>query len=844
MLRSDYRQPSPLQSLPTRRATAPVRPPSSSSSSSQSHTIPLGVQSKTSAPDLALSDFALHELLGTGGFGAVYKATVLQPHRCNGLKEVAIKMIPKAKIKTARLRQRVANEIEIHWQLNHPSVLTLYSFFEDAESVYLVMEICEGGELFKYMHRRTTAALSTALRSSATDGDTKMLPLDESEVRWTLKQIVQGLLYLHGNGIIHRDLKLSNMLLTRDYRIKIADFGLAAKMTGEQKTMCGTPNYISPEVISRLPHGFETDVWSLGCLMYTLLVGRPPFESEQVISTLSKVSRADYHLPDSLSIEARDLISRLLLVDPHLRIRLSSVLAHPFFSQHLPCTPLCSPSVSAFRYTQPRQHEPSTHLSGHSHGMSEPSGLSGLPHAPRVGRPTSAPPAAYSAALPPQTKYQPLLPESRPSHWTLTPPALLPKQQPISDLRRPALPQAPRHTPPTTTSSEALQPLSTARLKPYRQATKHGVVELLASGAVVTDFNGDKYVIVISGDGQQVRLFERDYIKAAGTHGIDSNRALRTYSLSSLPDRYHKKYKYASTFVNLIRSKTPKIVFYSPQAKCILMENAPQADFEVQFYSGTRIVYLTAKNTLDIKSEDGHLLQSIDMSALLPSQRSSHSGSGQTVTVPPEYRELVRHTQDCLRQCLEIERSVKLDPAVRFPLTLKSSSTSLVSGNVLLQEQQQLSAARSNHPSNQSSWSGTPTGYVDTDSARSRSASTPHAAGAVTRTDRNQHSLDDSPLAGKQQQQPQQQDSGPTTVFIRDVGWCTRDNSHANYYLQFLDGISLSFDTQAQVVWYGQMALTSEDGKLVTKRYLIDRQLPEQVKHKLGYFARFVKLMK
>ena len=132
-------------------------------------------------------------------------------------------------MKSANMTQRVANEVEIHWQLRHPAILEMFSYFEDHKNVYLVMELCTHGELFKYIQQRGS-------------------PLSEAEARRVVEQIVHGLKYLHSHGIIHRDLKLSNLLLTRGYDIKIADFGLAVKLKqdGEQKTMCGTPNYISP----------------------------------------------------------------------------------------------------------------------------------------------------------------------------------------------------------------------------------------------------------------------------------------------------------------------------------------------------------------------------------------------------------------------------------------------------------------------------------------------------------------------------------------------------------------------------------------------------------------------
>uniref|UniRef100_A0A8C1DGW2 Serine/threonine-protein kinase PLK4 n=1 Tax=Cyprinus carpio carpio TaxID=630221 RepID=A0A8C1DGW2_CYPCA len=150
-----------------------------------------------------------------------------------------------------------------------------------------------------------------------------------------IKMIVKGMLYLHTHGIMHRDLTLSNLLLTTSMNIKIADFGLATqlKLPSEKHfTMCGTPNYISPEVATRSAHGLESDVWSLGCMFYAFLTSRPPFDTDTVKHTLNKVVLGDYQMPTHISAEAQDLIQQLLQKNPALRPSLSAVLDHPFMT--------------------------------------------------------------------------------------------------------------------------------------------------------------------------------------------------------------------------------------------------------------------------------------------------------------------------------------------------------------------------------------------------------------------------------------------------------------------------------------------------------------------------------
>lgn len=146
---------------------------------------------------------------------------------------------------------------------------------------------------------------------------------------------MKGMLYLHSHGILHRDLTLSNLLLSSDMNIKIADFGLATqlKLPNEKHfTMCGTPNYIAPEIATRSAHGLESDVWSLGCMLYTFLVGRPPFDTDTVKNTLNKIVLADYEMPSFMSREAKELIFQLLRKNPADRLSLSSVLDHAFMT--------------------------------------------------------------------------------------------------------------------------------------------------------------------------------------------------------------------------------------------------------------------------------------------------------------------------------------------------------------------------------------------------------------------------------------------------------------------------------------------------------------------------------
>lgn len=160
--------------------------------------------------------------------------------------------------------------------------------------------------------------------------------LTEPEVRYLVYQIALACKYLHDNRIVHRDLKLGNLFLNDSMEIKVGDFGLATRVStgGERKmTLCGTPNYIAPEVLTKKGHSFEVDVWSLGCIVYTLLVGRPPFETNDLKDTYRKIRHNDYSIPSAVGPEARVFIEKLLQADPLKRPTMDAILHDPYMTR-------------------------------------------------------------------------------------------------------------------------------------------------------------------------------------------------------------------------------------------------------------------------------------------------------------------------------------------------------------------------------------------------------------------------------------------------------------------------------------------------------------------------------
>lgn len=169
-----------------------------------------------------------------------------------------------------RARKKLGAEIRVHRTLNkHRNILAFKHYFEDAANVYILTDLCCSGTLGDLMKRRRV--------------------LHELEVKSYARQICEGLKQMHRRKVIHRDLKLGNLFLDQDMTLKIGDFGLSCKLEyhGQRRsTICGTPNYIAPEVItSGVGYSTEVDVWALGVIIYTMLTGRPPFETNNVKQT-------------------------------------------------------------------------------------------------------------------------------------------------------------------------------------------------------------------------------------------------------------------------------------------------------------------------------------------------------------------------------------------------------------------------------------------------------------------------------------------------------------------------------------------------------------------------------
>nr|XP_057931544.1 serine/threonine-protein kinase PLK1 [Doryrhamphus excisus] len=282
--------------------------------------------------------------LGKGGFAKCYEITDVESKQV-----FAGKIVPKSLILKQHQREKMTSEITIHKSLHHANIVGFHGFFEDDDFVFVVLEICRRRSLLE-LHKRRKA-------------------VTEPEARYYMMQLLKGVQYLHDNKVIHRDLKLGNVFLNDDMDVKIGDFGLATKIEfdGERKkTLCGTPNYIAPEVLCKKGHSFEVDVWSLGCILYTLLVGKPPFETSCLKETYNRIKKNSYTIPWHINPAATSLIKRMLHADPGQRPTIGEMLADEFFAtgyipQRLPTTCLTVPprfSIAPSTAVDPAQRRP------------------------------------------------------------------------------------------------------------------------------------------------------------------------------------------------------------------------------------------------------------------------------------------------------------------------------------------------------------------------------------------------------------------------------------------------------------------------------------------------------
>jgi serine/threonine protein kinase len=263
--------------------------------------------------------YSIGKVLGEGAYGKVLHAT----HIMTGQK-VAVKTFEKAKLVDLVARKRVSREIRILKYLDHPNIVQLFEVIDQPQRRYIIMEFASGGDLCKYVR------------------DCKRL--SENESHRIFCQILSGLMHCHAKGIVHRDIKLDNILLDSNKNVKIVDFGFSVPFEQDQllKKACGSPSYAAPEIVSRKQYApTPVDVWSFGVVLYAMLCGYFPFQGANSQELCRKIVKGKFDLPSWVPEPCKDLIRCMLTVDPVQRITVDKVALHPWVARtSCPASPL------------------------------------------------------------------------------------------------------------------------------------------------------------------------------------------------------------------------------------------------------------------------------------------------------------------------------------------------------------------------------------------------------------------------------------------------------------------------------------------------------------------------
>ena len=258
---------------------------------------------------ISFEDYIIKETIGKGTFSKVK----LGINKITGEK-VAIKILDKSKIVEKEDLERIVREMSILSKMDHKNVIKVFQIYEDSNNFLIIMEYCEGGELFNYIVKKGR--------------------LSEEEASFFFYQIVNGVEYIFSKGVAHRDLKPENLLLTHNNIIKIIDFGLSNYFDGENDliTPCGSPCYASPEMVSgKNYNGFNIDIWATGIILFAMVCGYLPFENPDNDKLFELILKAELDFPEHLSEICKDLIKKILVTDPNKRINIEQIKKHKFY---------------------------------------------------------------------------------------------------------------------------------------------------------------------------------------------------------------------------------------------------------------------------------------------------------------------------------------------------------------------------------------------------------------------------------------------------------------------------------------------------------------------------------
>ena len=268
-------------------------------------------------PEPKISDFEISEELGAGSFGHVYLVT----HKTTKAK-YAIKAIDKRNKSNQNEKPYFRREIEVMYKIHHPNVVKLYGHFEDNNYCYFIMEYIAKGNIYQLIPHDNKKRLNAKIVASL------------------MKDVISSVYYLHHMKpiIIHRDIKPENVLLGDNLVAKLTDFGWSNYMQEDEKrqTVCGTPIYLAPEIIKEDGHDEKVDIWCIGVLLFELITGNVPFQGNDIDTLKENILHLRISWPKDINIDAKNLIKKILKLDPNSRISLEEMLKHPFFTKYFP----------------------------------------------------------------------------------------------------------------------------------------------------------------------------------------------------------------------------------------------------------------------------------------------------------------------------------------------------------------------------------------------------------------------------------------------------------------------------------------------------------------------------
>ncbi|KAI0128864.1 catalytic subunit of camp-dependent protein kinase [Xylariales sp. AK1849] len=275
---------------------------------------PQSTEKRVTKGKYSLGDFDMLRTLGTGSFGRVHLVQSKHNQRF-----YAVKVLKKAQVVKMKQVEHTNDERRMLGEVKHPFLITLWGTFQDSKNLYMVMDFVEGGELFSLLRKSGRFPNPVA--------------------KFYAAEVTLALEYLHEKNIIYRDLKPENLLLDRHGHLKITDFGFAKRVPDKTWTLCGTPDYLAPEVVSNKGYNKSVDWWSLGILIYEMLCGYTPFwDSGSPMKIYENILRGKYKYPPYVNPDARDLLDRLITGDLTKRLGnlyggSQDVKSHPWFAE-------------------------------------------------------------------------------------------------------------------------------------------------------------------------------------------------------------------------------------------------------------------------------------------------------------------------------------------------------------------------------------------------------------------------------------------------------------------------------------------------------------------------------